>query len=249
MLGDRHRSIRRLPPEQGRLVRGCNHDDAARQTLRTEIVFDELSYFPPALTDQGHHGHVALGLTGQHGQQRGLTYAGACEHAHTLTGLTRDEQIQCAHAQAEPGPEATARGRRWRICTDGLCRTRRKRPEPIERQAKRIDDPAKPARSGIQHGGRIADGIEQDGCTRPNTIERAERLHTGQTILHSDDFGHDGDVSLDGQPRSEPAEASKATHLGRKSSDRFDLSTDEGGRSACDIISNSCKTLNQELQP
>ena len=59
VLGDRRPDVGRPQADQGRFVAGCDHDDAAGQSVRAQILFQKLADFAAPFADQ--HDDVDVG--------------------------------------------------------------------------------------------------------------------------------------------------------------------------------------------
>ena len=188
MLGDAHGRVGRLAAQQGRGVGGRHHHDRASQALGPQVVFQELAHFPPALADQGQHGHVALGVAGQHGEQGGLADAGAREQAEPLALAAGGEAIQRAHAEVEPRPQPrTDGGFRRGNAQRALRRPGWQGAVPVQWPPQRVEHPAKPG-VGHRKAATLVVGLDRRAA-RAQAIERVEwhRLH--HVGAKTDDLG------------------------------------------------------------
>ena len=105
-------------PHQGRLIGGGDHHDRAGQSLRTQVVVDELPHLPPPLADQGDHADLRLGAAGDHGEEAGLADAGSREDPHPLASAARSQGVDRADPQRQGLADATAGQRGGRGVVD-----------------------------------------------------------------------------------------------------------------------------------
>ena len=114
VLGDAGGGQRGAQAHERRLVGGGDDDDRAGESLRTEVVLEELPDLAAALADQGDDRDVGLAVAGDHRQQARLADAGAGEDAEALAAADGDERVEGAHAEGERGvdPRPAQRVRR-----------------------------------------------------------------------------------------------------------------------------------------
>jgi hypothetical protein len=134
----------------------------------------------------------------EHGQQGGFADARAREQAQALAGPAGGEQIQHPHAQLQAWPQPGAAGG-WRSGDPDApwFVAGWQGPAPVQRLAKRVDDPAEPAiryrkTRAISGAPRLSQASVQQGAPAwPDPIRRLERHGAGDTAVEPYDFGAD----------------------------------------------------------
>ncbi len=193
VFGDGGRDIGAAHAYQGRLVARRHHDHRFSEPLRLQVLLDELAQLAAALSDQGDHVDVRLGVAGDHAEEGRLADAGAGHDADPLTFAAGQKPVDGADAEVQRLPDRAAlhrvhRKRVDRVLVDGLDG-----PLVVDGVAQAVDDPPEKGRSHPQ--GRLL-AADRDDAAKPHPPEFPQRHEQGLVLAEADHLGGYGGVPL-----------------------------------------------------
>ncbi len=188
MFGDRHRGQRCHLPKHGTLVAGSDHGDGFRE-IAAERVFDEFAHLTAALAHQRDHHFVEGVGPRQHGEQRRLADAGACEDAEALSEAERGEDVYRPHTRLESVLHPLACHGRGRHVRDRAADVAlQQHTQTVYRLGQRVDGAAAPL-----VGRRYAEGtLANDDIMDADRVPGFDRADDHPLGLDADDFAEMG---------------------------------------------------------
>src|SRR6185437_6466896 len=243
ILGDCSRDERTTRANQRSLVASSDNYYGARESFLAKRVFDEVTHFSTALTEERDDVHVRLGVTCDHAEQRALADTGTREYSDALTAADGKHPVDRANARLQRLVDhATLQrvrrlGRQWNTVREF------DRPLVIDRMAESVENATEQRWTDVDTE-RAAEGLHEASSVQ--AIELAERHQDDVVLVKSDDFGEHRSVVRQARDTAQLTDAHVDSRgLDDETNDSRDTTITIESRSLSD---GACKSIKQHCR-